>query len=87
MLRTDTQGVERTLGTSVNTHVAPTKTAADEYLMKLADQDSNTFILSNDRFAEYHDYDVVKSGRVLRFLIAGGKIMANDIDISVNFQP
>lgn len=85
MLKTDTQGIERVLGTAVNTHVAPTKTAADEYLLKLADQDNSAFILSNDRYAEYHDYDVVKSGRVLRFLIAESKIMSNDIDISVNF--
>lgn len=85
MLKTDTQGVERALGTSVSTHVAPTKSAADEYLLKLADQDNSAYILSNDRFAEYHDYHAVKSGRLFRFLIADGKLMANDIDISVNF--
>lgn len=84
-MKTDTQGIERQLGLSVKTHVAPTKTAADEYLVKLAEEDSNSFILSNDRYAEYHDYDVVKSGRVFRFLIADGKMMANDIDISVSF--
>lgn len=86
MLKTDTQGVRRTLGISVKTHVAPTKTAADEFLLKLADQDSSAYILSNDRFAEYYDFDVVKSGRVLRFLIAEGKIMANDFDVSVDFS-
>lgn len=85
MLKTDTQGVERALGTKANTHVAPTKSAADEYLLKLADQDNSAFILSNDRFAEYHDYSAVKSGRLFRFLIADGKLMANDIDVSVNF--
>ena len=85
MLKTDTQGVERALGTSVNTHVTPTKSAADEYLLKLADQDNSAFILSNDRFAEYHDYNAVKSGRLFRFLIADGKLMANDIDVAVNF--
>ena len=46
-------------------------------------QDS-AFILSNDRFAEYHDYSAVKSGRLFRFLIADGKLMANDIDVTVN---
>jgi chromosome segregation ATPase len=85
ILKTDTQGVERALGTKANTHVAPTKSAADEYLLKLADQDNSAFILSNDRFAEYHDYSAVKSGRLFRFLIADRKLMANDIDVSVNF--
>lgn len=84
MLKTDSQGVEKLLGPNVATHVAPTKTAADEYLMKLAGKNQNAFILSNDRFAEYHDYDVVKSRRVLRFLIADGKLMANELDISIS---
>ena len=83
MLKTDNQGVKKLLGGKVATHVAPTKTAADEYLMKLAGKDKNAFVLSNDRFAEYHDYDVVKSRRVLRFLIADGMFMANELDISI----
>lgn len=85
MLKTDNQGIERILGAAVNTHVAPSKQAADEYILKLAEEDKNTFILSNDRFSEYHDYDAVKSGRVLRFLIAENKFMANDLDVVANF--
>lgn len=84
MLKTDSQGVERVLGASVATHIAPTKTGADEYLLKLAEKNKSTFILSNDRYAEYYDYDAVKTGRLLRFLIADGKFMANDLDISVS---
>lgn len=83
MLKSDSQGIEKVLGPRAATHVAPTKTAADEYLMKLAGKDQSVFILSNDRFAEYHDYDVVKSRRVLRFLIADGMFMANELDISI----
>lgn len=83
MLKSDSQGIEQVLGPRAATHVAPTKTAADEYLMKLAGKDQSVFILSNDRFAEYHDYDVVKSRRVLRFLIADGMFMANELDISI----
>ena len=85
MLKSDSQGIEKVLGPRAATHVAPTKTAADEYLMKLAGKDQSVFILSNDRFAEYHDYDVVKSRRVLRFLIADGKLMANELDICISF--
>ena len=84
MLKSDSQGIEKVLGAKVATHVAPTKTAADEYLMKLAENDKNAFVLSNDRFAEYHDYNVVNSRRVLRFLIADGMFMANELDISIS---
>ncbi|TPE49267.1 NYN domain-containing protein [Amaricoccus solimangrovi] len=86
LLKTDTQGIERALGSTVSTYVAPTKTAADEYILKLANENQNTYILSNDRYAEYHEYDVVKSGRCIRFMIADNKFMINDIDILVNFQ-
>lgn len=83
LLKTDPQGIERALGPTVSTHVVPSGTAADEYLLKLADKDDGAFILSNDRYAEYHDYDVVRSGRLLKFMIADGKLMVNDLDINV----
>ncbi|MDQ2092329.1 hypothetical protein [Marimonas arenosa] len=84
MLKMDNQGVEQILGPSVTTHIVPTKDQADEYLMKLAGTNKGAFILSNDRFGEYHDYDVVKSNRVLRFLIANGKFIVNDLDVTVS---
>ncbi|MBD0865214.1 MAG: hypothetical protein GDA36_06175 [Rhodobacteraceae bacterium] len=84
MLNTGTHGIGRLLGPKVSTYVVPAKTAADEYLMRLADEGKNTFILSNDRFAEYYDYNVVTTGRILPFMIADGKLMVNDLDISVN---
>ena len=84
LLKASTQDIKRRLGPSITTYIAPTKTGADEYLLKLAGNLKTSFILSNDRYAEYHDFDAVKSGRVLRFLIADGKLMANDLDISVN---
>lgn len=84
LLKARTQDISRHLGSSVTTHIAPTKTGADEYLLKLAGKNKSSFILSNDRYAEYHEYDAVKSGRLLRFLIADGKLMVNDLDIMVN---
>ncbi len=85
MLKTDNQGIQSALGKSINTHVSPTKTKADEYLLKLAADSETAYILSNDRFAEYHDYAAVMSHRVLRFLIAEGKLVVNDMDVSVRF--
>jgi len=86
LMNTNTQGIERLLGETVTTHIAPTQTAADEYLLKLAGRDEHTFILSNDRFAEFHDYDAVKTGRLLPFMIADGRLMANDLDVTVHFS-
>jgi len=84
LLKASTQDIKRSLGSTVTTYIAPTKTGADEYLLKLAEGKKSTFVFSNDRYAEYHDYDAVRSERLLRFMIADGKIMANDLDITAN---
>lgn len=53
--------------------------------MLIAEKDKEAFILSNDRYAEYHDYDVVRSNRVIRHMIAEGRIMSKDLDVSAKF--
>jgi len=86
LMKTDDAGIERIIGRSAAIHVAPTKTGADEFILRLADKRHDSYILSNDRFAEFTDYDVVKSGRLLRFLIADNLIMLNDLDMVVPFR-
>jgi len=51
--------------------------------MRLVGKDQGVFTLSNRRFAEYQDYDVVKSRCVLRFLIANGALMVRKLDIAI----
>ncbi|RYF20735.1 MAG: hypothetical protein EOO77_07430 [Oxalobacteraceae bacterium] len=82
-LKADDSDIRRYLGSSVSVYVSPTKTAADEYILKLAGTDPHTFVLSNDRYAEFHDYDAVAAERVLRFLVADDRIMVNDLDLSI----
>lgn len=81
-LKADDSDIRRYLGASASVYVSPTKTAADEYILKLAGTDPHTFVLSNDRYAEFHDYDAVATERVLRFMIAEDRIMVNDLDLS-----
>lgn len=85
LMRTDTQGIEKLLGQNISMYIAPTRTSADEYLLKLAGESQGVFILSNDRYAEYHDYNVVKSNRLLRFMIVDRRLIANDLDVDVQF--
>jgi hypothetical protein len=67
-------------------HISPSKTAADEFLLKLASGNPHAFIISNDRFKEYSDFSAVAEGRVLRFLIADKKLMINDLDLTLSFS-
>ena len=85
-MKTDDAGIERIIGRSAPAHVAPTRTSADEYILRLAQSEQNAYVLSNDRFPEFSEYDAVKSGRLLRFLIANNKIMVNQLDICIPFR-
>lgn len=82
-LKADDADIRRYLGASASVYVSPTKTGADEYILKLAGTDPHTFVLSNDRYAEFHDYEAVATERVLRFMIADDRIMVNDLDLAV----
>lgn len=82
-MKSDDAGIERIIGRSAEIYVAPTRSGADEYILRLADGHPGSYVLSNDRFAEFGDYDVVQSGRLLRFLIADNRIMVNDLDLAI----
>lgn len=86
LMQTDDQGIALRLGERCTPRVSPTRSSADEYLMKVAGEAPGSFILSNDRFAEFQDYDVVRSGRVLRFMVADGRLMVNDLDVTTDFS-
>lgn len=85
LMRTDTQGIEKLLGKDAAVHITPTGTYADDYLMRLTEESERVFILSNDRYAEYHDYSAVKSGRLLRFMIVDRSLIVSDLDITLQF--
>jgi len=86
LMQSDDAAIERIIGRTASVHVTPTKNSADEYILKMASDNPQSYIISNDRYAEFGDYDAVKSDRVLRFLIADGRVMLNDLDISIPFN-
>lgn len=86
LMKTDDAGIRRIIGPSAGIHIAPTRTGADEYILRLAEGQPDCYVLSNDRFAEFGDYEVVQSGRLLRFLIADHQIMVNDLDLAITFR-
>ncbi|WP_312136385.1 hypothetical protein [Brevundimonas sp.] len=84
LLKANDHGISSTIGYK-NIHITPTGTSADEYILKIAGDDSYTFIISNDRFVDFHDYSAVKSGRILRFMVAEGQIMVNALNVTAKF--
>lgn len=85
LLKASPQDIQKNLGSKISTYVAPSKDAADEYILKLAEGNERSYIVSNDRYSEWRDYAAVRDSRVLNFLIVSGKVMINDIDVSIDF--
>jgi hypothetical protein len=78
------QDIQNNLGRDISTYVAPNKNAADEYILKLAQGNRGSYIITNDRYSEWHDYDAVREARVINFLIANNRVMVNDLDITID---
>lgn len=84
LLRVTSQDIQNNLGRGISTYVAPSKNAADEYILKLAQGNSGSYIITNDRYSEWHDYDAVRESRVINFLVANNRLMVNDLDITID---
>ncbi len=84
LLRVTSQDIQNNLGRDISTYVAPNKNAADEYILKLAQGNRGSYIITNDRYSEWHDYDAVREARVINFLIANNRVMVNDLDITID---
>ncbi len=67
---------------NIEIHVVATKQLADETILDIASHDDVCYILSNDRFGEYKDKEVVHNNRVIRHEIVSGKVIIHDLNIN-----
>lgn len=65
--------------------VFPETAKADTFLIYEANNNDTIFILSNDRYKEYEDKDVVANRRVIRHTIGRRSITIEDLDINLNY--
>lgn len=67
-------------------HVAGDKSDADKVILRLADE-PGTYVLSNDRFADYPDMAAVVADRIIGVEIIGGRrAIIDDLDIDIEFS-
>lgn len=74
--------IQKELGDSVEVHISRT---ADETILDLV-RDSETFVVSNDEFADYFDKKTVKNNQVLRSKNVDGMILINDLSIKMQYR-
>jgi len=61
------------------------KQKADQILVELASESDTSYILSNDRFIEYSDYEVITKKRLINHNIVDYTITISPLDISVKY--
>ena len=82
----DDSGIRDMLGSDVQVHVVATGIKADETILNLAANEETTFVVSNDRFAEFGEKPAVQDERVIRHEIVADKVLINDLGVSETFN-
>jgi rRNA-processing protein FCF1 len=86
MLKTNDRGLQKSLGDDIQVHVVASGSVADETVLDLAAKNDHTYILSNDRFGDYNDKEVVRAGRIIRHEIVGGQVFVHDLNARCNYR-
>lgn len=86
LLRLDENAITAKFEEKIKVHIVATKQKADETILDLASHNKFIYIISNDRYVEYSDKEVVSSQRFLRHEIINNKLLIHDININLNWQ-
>jgi DNA repair exonuclease SbcCD ATPase subunit len=85
-LRANRDDIAKNLGRGVSTYIAPQGDTADSYILHLADNKPDTYVISNDIYTDYPDHECVKSKRIFGSLIANGQAIVRGLDINEAYQ-
>ena len=83
-LKMDDQSIRASFDNTVTVHVVATKIKADETILDAA-ADPGAYVISNDRFRDYPEKDVVSNKRLIRFEILNGRVLIHDLNVNEAF--
>jgi len=78
--------IESHFDMNVEVHIAAIGEKADKILLDYASKNQNTYVVSNDRFADFKYTDVVRDDRVIRFEIIDNYIQIHHLDIDIAWR-
>ncbi|MDF8362979.1 hypothetical protein [Achromobacter anxifer] len=85
-LKLSNKDIEAAFPDAAQVHVVASKRKADELVLDVAGDDRYTFVLSNDRFADFPEKSAVKEARVLQHEIFCQMARIYDLRIEVPFD-
>ena len=81
LLKSDDIEIRKQFSSDIIIHIVATKQKADETILELASNKESNYVVSNDRFGDYNDKEVVKNERVIRHEIVNGYVMIHELRI------
>lgn len=84
-LKSNDQSIRQQFNSDIEIHVCASKVKADETILDLGDDDKTTYVLSNDRFSEFNEKEIIINDRVIRHEILDHKIMIHELDINLKY--
>lgn len=85
ILNKSDKNIDNKFNKNIKTHIVASKQLADETILDTASNDNYCYIISNDRFGEYKDKEVVKKTRIIRHEIIDGNIFIHDLNINERY--
>lgn len=85
-LRANDKTIRAQFSANIRVHIVATKQLADETILEIASDNISSYILSNDRYGEYTEKEVIKNNRVIRHEIVDGKVMIHDLSVNIRYN-
>ncbi len=84
-LRLGNTELRRLFPEDVEVHVVAAGRRADETVLALAADASDTYVLSNDRFSDFFDKDAVREQRLIRHEIVNGRVLIHALGVDAHY--
>ena len=86
LLKTNDQKIRKLLPKVIDLHVVATRQAADETILEYAAKHENTYVITNDRFADFSSNSIVKENRLIRHEILVDQVFIHDLQINCTYN-
>ena len=85
ILKANDQKIRKLLPKAIDLHVVATRQAADETILEYAAKQESTYVITNDRFADFSSNIVVRENRLIRYEIMANSVFIHDLGMSCSY--
>ena len=85
MLMSHNAEIVAQFGSNMKVHIVANKQFADETILDLASNNITSYVISNDRFGDFNEKEVVKNNRMIRHEVVNNRVLIHDLDINVGY--